>query len=283
MSNRERVLEFLRNAGHAGATNEQILSHTGIRPHQQVFMITRELSRLGKIKGIQSGKEWRFWVSGTQTPVARSEAPPLKTRAAARQNGIAMPAQFNMTAAEDRYLLKILAKDKVLRGLLEANRPSSEPAELLAYLTAVKNALGNLNNDMSFVASLLVKPFLRKRFGIAFDAAVKAQGAPGADIECIMPDGARIIGEIKTTKPYQPGFGAAQKKEIRKDLLRLAGSTCAYRFMFVTDSESYRTICGKLFAACAPGIEIVNLVTGECFVCPRNSESLQVSAGPTPI
>ena len=155
MSNRERVLEFLRNAGHAGATNEQILSHTGIRPHQQVFMITRELSRLGKIKGIQSGKEWRFWVSGTQTPVARSEAPPLKTRAAARQNGIAMPAQFNMTAAEDRYLLKILAKDKVLRGLLEANRPSSEPAELLAYLTAVKNALGNLNNDMSFVASLL--------------------------------------------------------------------------------------------------------------------------------
>jgi hypothetical protein len=63
MSNRDQVVEFLRSAGHAGATNEEIVSHTGIRPHQQVFTITRELMRQGTIKGVQSGKEWRFWLA----------------------------------------------------------------------------------------------------------------------------------------------------------------------------------------------------------------------------
>jgi hypothetical protein len=43
MSNRDHVLQYLLSIGHAGATNEQIVSHTGIRPHQQVFMITRQL------------------------------------------------------------------------------------------------------------------------------------------------------------------------------------------------------------------------------------------------
>jgi hypothetical protein len=76
MANRDRVLEYLSSVGHAGATNEQIVSHTGIRPHQQVFQITRDLMRFGKINGIQSGKEWRFWIGGAQTAMAQSEKPP---------------------------------------------------------------------------------------------------------------------------------------------------------------------------------------------------------------
>jgi hypothetical protein len=35
-------------------------------------------------------------------------------------------------------------------------------------------------------------------------------------------DGRKIIGELKTTKPYQPGFGAQQRSMILKDLARLA-------------------------------------------------------------
>ncbi|HWE73697.1 MAG TPA: hypothetical protein VG328_11100 [Stellaceae bacterium] len=61
MSNRDRVLDFLNSAGPDGATNADIVSSTGIKPHQQVFQITQALIREGLIKGIQSGKDWRFW------------------------------------------------------------------------------------------------------------------------------------------------------------------------------------------------------------------------------
>jgi hypothetical protein len=34
------------------------------------------------------------------------------------------------------------------------------------YPTDIKSALGNLNNDLAFVATLLVKRYLEKRFGV---------------------------------------------------------------------------------------------------------------------
>ena len=61
MTNQERILAFLRQIAPADASNSEIVSRTGIRPHQQVFMITQELVRTGKIKGLQAGHEWRFW------------------------------------------------------------------------------------------------------------------------------------------------------------------------------------------------------------------------------
>jgi hypothetical protein len=165
-----------------------------------------------------------------------------------------------LTAGEKRYLDAILAKDAALRALLSSGVPNNDPLKLLAYLIAVKSTLGNLNNDVSFVASLLVKPLLRERFGIEFDAAFKAQGASGSDVECLLPDGNRVVGEIKTTKPYQPGFGAAQKKEITKDLLRLANSDAEHRFMFVTDAESYRTICSSFLQhVSSPWFDVENV------------------------
>jgi hypothetical protein len=173
-----------------------------------------------------------------------------------------------LTPAEERYLSTIHAKVTALRSFLGDGGPSGKAAELFDYLTALKNTLGNLNNDVSFVATLLVKAFLRERFGIEFDAALKPQGAAGADIECTVDDGTRVLAEIKTTKPYQAGFGANQKKEILKDLVRLATSNAEHRFMFVTDVDSYRTLCSKAFASYAPGVEIVDLVRGECYLCP---------------
>jgi hypothetical protein len=61
MSNRDRVLDFLNSVGPEGATNSDVVSRTGIKPHQQVFQITQALMRKGLIKGVQSGKDWRFW------------------------------------------------------------------------------------------------------------------------------------------------------------------------------------------------------------------------------
>lgn len=174
-----------------------------------------------------------------------------------------------LSEAEKRYCAAISSKDATLRALLSSRRLETNTLAMFDYLSAVKNALGNLNNDISFIAGMLAKPFLLERFGVEFDAARKPQGAPGIDIDCTLPDGRRIVGEIKTTRPYQMGFGAAQKREITKDLLRLATTKATHRFMFVTDADSFRTLCRPAFARLAPGIEIVDLVTGHTFACPR--------------
>ena len=119
-----------------------------------------------------------------------------------------------------------------MRNLLKENVPdftNIDPVQSLSYLATLKNILGNLNNDVGFAASLLVKTFLKNRFGVAFDAAFKPQGAPGIDINLRTFDGRRIVAEIKTTKPYQPNFGAKQREEIRKDLDPLARTEADYK------------------------------------------------------
>jgi hypothetical protein len=60
MSSRDQVLAFLNSVAPRAVTNADICSGTGIRPHPQVFQITRELMNRGLIKGRQLGKEWHF-------------------------------------------------------------------------------------------------------------------------------------------------------------------------------------------------------------------------------
>jgi hypothetical protein len=175
-----------------------------------------------------------------------------------------------LTPAELRACEAIQAKDRALREFLSLNvlPPTPNAAQWLSYLTGIKHALGNLNNDLSFIATLLVKKFLHERFAITdFDAGGKAQGASGIDVQAATADGKSIAGEIKTTKPYQPGFGAAQRTSILKDLTRLASTTADYRFMFVIDPEAFQALCEKGLASRVPGVEIVDLVTGTTFIC----------------
>src|ERR1043165_3086215 len=153
---------------------------------------------------------------------------------------------MHLTPREKTYCQSIQAKDVSLRTFLAENSLAGAPEanQWLCYLTGIKYALGNLNNDLSFVATLLVKDFLKQHFNIEnFDAAAKAQGASGIDVECQASDGKVIVGEIKTTKPYQPGFGAAQRTTILKDLTRLVNTPADYRFMFVIDPDAYRALC----------------------------------------
>lgn len=177
---------------------------------------------------------------------------------------------MSLSSGEIRYCEAIRAKDNALRSFLmtSALPDRIEPRDWLEYLTGIKSALGNLSNDVAFVATLIVKDYLVQRFGIAdFDAAGKPQGAAGEDIIARANDGRRIIGELKTTKPYQPGFGAAQRNALLKDLARLAAATADYRFMFVTDLDAFTTLCKPVFAKRAPGVEIVHLPTGQAFLC----------------
>lgn len=177
-----------------------------------------------------------------------------------------------MTPQEQRYWDEIRSKDRSLRAFLADGSLADhrDPASWFEYLTTIRDILGNTSNSLSFVATLLVKDYLAQRFGaLDFDAASKPQGAPGIDVEITTPDGLKIVAEIKTTKPYQPGFGAAQKLNIKKDLERLATTDADHRIMFVTDTDAFHTLCGSRYNERYPNVEIVNALTGEAFRCPQ--------------
>ena len=107
---------------------------------------------------------------------------------------------------------------------------------------------------------MLIKKYLSDRYSIVdFDPAQKAQGAPGIDIEVKTIDGRIIIGELKTTKPYQPGVGAAQRTSILKDLNRLSLTPAVLRFMFVTDSDAFHVLTRPRYQREFSSIEVVNL------------------------
>ena len=178
-------------------------------------------------------------------------------------SGRRMTEKPHLSSAEAAACDAIKAKDRDLRAFLSSNELAEpiEPGGWLQYLTNLKHNLGNLNNNVGFVATLLVKAYLERRFAITdFDAGAKAQGAAGIDIVAKTGDGKMIVGELKTTKPYQPGFGAQQRTTILKDLNRLARTTADHRLMFVIDADTFQTLCGKNFSSRAPGIEVVDLV-----------------------
>jgi hypothetical protein len=91
MSNRDRVLGFLQSIAPADASNSEIVARTGITPHQQVFMITRELRQTGQIQGVQAGHEWRFWYGG----VDRTNGPVLL------RSGTRLPTATNSNETYD--------------------------------------------------------------------------------------------------------------------------------------------------------------------------------------
>ncbi|MBE0410951.1 MAG: hypothetical protein IBX69_14620, partial [Anaerolineales bacterium] len=71
-TNVERVLDYLWSVSPNGATNAKIRVATGIQPHQQVYMITSELVRRGKIRRSKTGREWVFYLGETTEEVLSS-------------------------------------------------------------------------------------------------------------------------------------------------------------------------------------------------------------------
>jgi len=140
----------------------------------------------------------------------------------------------------------------------------AEPAEWYAFLSALRQIQGNLSNDVSFIATLLAKRYLRSKFGVDFDAAEKPQGAPGIDIDVQTSDGHRIVAEIKTTVPYQASdFGAQQAASFKKDFVKLAASSATHKFLFVTDSRAFSALQKSKYTKLMPGVRIVHLATGQ--------------------
>ncbi len=71
-TNVERVLDYLWSVRPNGATNAEIGTATGIQPHQQVYMITSELVRRGKIRSRRTGREWLFYIGEATEEVLSS-------------------------------------------------------------------------------------------------------------------------------------------------------------------------------------------------------------------
>ena len=194
-------------------------------------------------------------------------AKPLRT--APHANGSLLPNEQTICNA-------IRARETALRKFLESHHLSQnvDPAGWLRHLAGIRQTIGNINYGLTFVAMLLVKQYFERRFGdINFDAGATppGAGAAAARVQARTPDGETIIGEIKTVAPSQLSSVGTQRDAMVKDLARLAAAARAdYRFLFVTDGESYKTLRGEVFSSAAPGVELVDLVSGDSCMLGRS-------------
>jgi len=174
-----------------------------------------------------------------------------------------------LTDLESRYCENIIRKVSDLREFLKTSA-LGEPSDVFAwygFLSKMKAIQGNLNNDISFIATVLSKLFLENRFGaIGFDAAKKPQSAPGLDIDTTTPSGERIVAEIKTTVPHKVrDFGAQQKQMMEKDFKKLHDAGAEYKFMFVTEKSTFEILCRPNYATKLVGVEIVDVLLNDIF------------------
>ena len=171
-----------------------------------------------------------------------------------------------LTDREQKYCDEIADRIDRLRALLTAKSLGRQgsPAVWYDFLAALKQIQGNTSNDLSFIATLLAKHYLAQKHQVSFCAAEKPQGAPGIDIDVTTPNGQRVIGEIKTTTPYQAvDFGAQQAEMFKKDFAKLAAAKAKYKYLFVTESTAFEVLKKPKYLKLMPGVRIVLLKTGE--------------------
>jgi hypothetical protein len=81
MTDRERILAYLRSLSPKAATNSEILEATGIESHHEVYELTQELREGGEIHGVKGEAGWLFWLG-------EPEALPEPIRARRRRRGL---------------------------------------------------------------------------------------------------------------------------------------------------------------------------------------------------
>jgi len=135
------------------------------------------------------------------------------------------------------------------------------------FLADIKSIQGNFNNDISFLATLMAKQYLEKKYGLSgFNAAEKAQGAPGLDIDVKLPNGKRLVAEIKTTSPYKPNdLGAQQKNTFKKDFVKLANAKADIKLFFLTEQRTFNLMRIPKYRSELSDVTVVHLPTGEEF------------------
>ena len=157
---------------------------------------------------------------------------------------------------------------QVRSHLSENEFPSiTEISAWYSFLAKIKFIQGNFNNDISFLATLMAKKYLEERYGLQnFDAAEKPQGAAGIDIDVRLPDGRRLIAEIKTTSPYKPNdLGAQQKAMFENDFTKLADAGAEIKLFLLTEQATFYLMKKPKYKSQLSGVSVVLLTTGEEF------------------
>ena len=171
-----------------------------------------------------------------------------------------------LTDGEMIALSRISENLKALRSFM-SSRPLDEKSlnseYWYQYVTGIKRILGNFNEDVSFIASLMAKEFLIVRHQLSnFDIALKSQSAKGLDIDEVTTDGARIIAELKATIPYyETNLGGKQKEEFFKDFKRLQTTEAKFKYFFVTELKTFE-IVKRRYLGHLEGVTLVLLPQG---------------------
>ncbi|SKC90511.1 hypothetical protein [Maledivibacter halophilus] len=157
---------------------------------------------------------------------------------------------MKITTNEQNHLRTISEKMDSLKSYLISKNEDYKFSicQWYIYISQFKRIMGNLNNDVSFIACILAKQFLTAfhRISSDFDVADKPQGASGLDIDIKTVDGKRIIAEIKTTIPYKPNdLGAQQKKMFKKDFQKLNKESADHKYFFVTEEKTFQIVKNK--------------------------------------
>jgi hypothetical protein len=150
-----------------------------------------------------------------------------------------------LTDLEKQYCTAIAGRIDKIKSLLNRSSLGDPDSPILWYsfLSSFRQIQGNASNDLSFIATLLAKRYLIERFHVTFCAAEKPQGAPGIDIDLRALNGERVVGEIKTTVPYQGvDFGAQQATSFKRDFVKLSAADAKYKFLFVTEPSAFTVI-----------------------------------------
>ncbi len=153
---------------------------------------------------------------------------------------------MSLTPGEKQHLDGIWSKIERLRDYL-ATRSARRPAddgEWYERLVGAKRILGNYDNDVSFVGTLMAKRFLHQRHpSLILDVSLKPQGASGLDIDAVTPEGERVIAEIKTTIPYgDADLGAQQRSMFYNDFEKLAATEALFKYFIVTEVKAFDVV-----------------------------------------
>lgn len=172
------------------------------------------------------------------------------------------------TKNEINEINAIYKKVNAIKEFMNSNEfpeQQSNIIEIFNYLDKLRSTQGNINNDISLIATLLSKEYIVKTHGgqWSFDAAEKKQGANGLDIDIQYDKQERLVAEIKTTVPYhQHDFGAAQRESIQRDIDKLNNASAQYKYFFVTNLRAYEILQKESYKNRMKNITLV-LLTNE--------------------
>jgi hypothetical protein len=98
-----------------------------------------------------------------------------------------MPESATLEYSEESAIADLERKLESMRSLLALPTPGNLE-ESSSCMSRLKSAMGNLNNDASFIVCLLAHHRINR-----YDAALKPRGAPSLDIDVITVEGERIV------------------------------------------------------------------------------------------